>query len=299
MAVEGDAAGRFPYLDLRDVHGNRFRTRSVIRSDGRLVRVDFGIADPQVDGTPVDLEAIDRIIFRPGPTDRSGKEVLYIDAPDRVVAPETPKVVFMFDDGNETDYTEALPYLSKYGYPAITYVNTALVGEEGRIDETQLRELSSEGWLVGSHTTDQTDLAEVSEQETVERKVREAKEWLVERGFTDGARHFAYPYDSVDEEALGVVSQFHDTGRVHSWQPVALPSNLQLIPADGDVTLPEARQLLEYAERYGGVVYLYYHNLGSGDALASFQRVVDEVHERDRAGQVDVVGLDELEAMVD
>jgi peptidoglycan/xylan/chitin deacetylase (PgdA/CDA1 family) len=220
---------------------------------------------------------------------------VYLDNPCRIEAPDTPKVVFQFDDGNESDYTRALPYLSQYDYPAITYVNTENVGNDGRLDEGLLQELKAEGWLVGSHTTDHTDLTEPSDEAEIERRVRDAKQWLIERGFTDGARHFAYPYNAVDERALSIVSRFHDTGRVWDWNPVALPTNLQLIPGEGEVRLSKMRTLLDWATRYGGVVVLYYHNLESEDAFEEFRAVVDEVRRRDRAGEVDVVRLDELE----
>jgi len=297
MAADGTAAGTLPYLDFRDVHGNRFRMRTVIRSHGRPVRVDFGVTNPQVDGMPVDLGNIDRITFRLAPTGESGTETVYIDWPTRVAAPDTPKVVFMFDDGNVTDYTKGLPYLSQYDYPAITYVNTETVGNEGQLDEDQLYQLSEENWLIGSHTTDHTNLKELDERTALERKVGDAKQWLIDRGFEEGARHFAYPYNRIDEQALKVVSEFHDTGRVHSWQPIALPSNPQLIPGAGEPGVSKARRLLDWAVQFGGVISFYYHDLASGESLASFREVVDEVCKRERAGEVDVIRLDDLEAM--
>lgn len=297
VATDGTAAGNSLYLDLRDVDGNRFRTRTVVRSHGELVRVDFGVLNPQVDGSAVDLENISRLSFRPGPRETPGSETVYLDHPSRVEAPATARVVFQFDDGNETDYTEAMPYLSRFDYPAITYVNTDTVGNDGRLTEEQLRELRTEGWLIGSHSTDHTDLTELTDPAEVERRVRDAKRWLVERGFTEGARHFAYPYNGTDERALSVVSRFHDTGRVWDWQPVALPSNLQLIPGAGDAGPAKMRTLLDWAVQYGGVVTVYYHNLETERAISRFRRVVDEVHRRDRAGDVDVVRLDELESV--
>jgi Predicted xylanase/chitin deacetylase len=177
-----------------------------------LIQVDFAIVNPQVDNVAVDLENITRVSFRPGPRDQSGNEVVYLDSPNRVVAPDTAKVVFQFDDGNKTDYTEGLPYLSQYDYPAITYVNTNTIGDTGKLDQRQLQELKEKGWLIGSHTADHVDLKKLSDTAEIERQVRDAQEWLVDHGFTEGARHFAYPYNRIDEQALSVVSRFHDTG---------------------------------------------------------------------------------------
>ena len=299
VAIDGAAAGSFLYLDLADADGNRFRTRTVVRSRGEPVNVDFGILDPQVDETAADLERITRLSFRPGPRNEAGPETVYLDHPRRVPAPETAKVVFQFDDGNETDLTAAHPYLAQYGYPAITYVNTNRVGDDGKLDEAQLTELRDANWLVGSHTPDHTDLTTVSEPAAVERRVREAKEWLVDRGFDEGARHFAYPYNAVNEQVLSVVEEIHDTGRVSSWQPVALPSNLQLIPAEGDPTPAAFSELLEWAIEYGGVVTVLHHSLSTDAEVAAFREIVDEVRRHDRLGNVDVVRLDGLESMVE
>jgi hypothetical protein len=295
MSVGGTDPGRYPYVDLRDAEENRFRTRAAVRSQSELVRVDFGMLDPQVDDAAVDLEAITRVSFRMGPGDEDGTEILYLDSPARVPVPETPTVVFMFDDGNDTDYTEAMPYLAQYSYPAITYINTDTVGAEGNLDETQLDQLAAEGWLVGSHTADHTDLGD-AEPEEIERTVRKAQQWLRERGFTEGARHFAYPYGSVDEQAIEIVSRFHDTGRAGGWQPIAYPSNLQLIPGDGELIVPEASKLLDQTVQYGGTLCLFYHGLRTDETIEQFREVVDEVHRRDQAGELRVVRLDDLAA---
>ncbi|MFP4626495.1 MAG: polysaccharide deacetylase family protein [Natronomonas sp.] len=294
LATDGTAAGKYLYLDLRDGDGNRFRTRTVVRGHEELIRVDFGIINPQVDDEAVDLENITQVSFRPGPRSESGTETVYLDYPSRIKAPDTPKFVFQFDDGGETDYTQGFSYLSQFDYPAITYVNTDTIGSNNYLNEKQLQELKAEGWLIGSHTTDHTNLTELSDSDEIERKVRDAKQWLVEREFTEGARHFAYPYNGIDEQALSVVSRYHDTGRVAGWQPVALPSNLQLIQGDGDPTLSEIQTLLDWATRYGGVVVVYYHSLRAEKDIEEFRAVVDEVHRRERASDVEVIRLDEL-----
>lgn len=298
VAVDGTAAGKFLYLDFTDVDGNRFRTRAVLRTQNELVRVDFGILNPQVDEAAVDLERITRISFRPGPRDGSGTETVYFDYPCRIPAPETAKVIFQFDDGSETDFSEALPYLSQYDYPAIAYVNTNHIGNEGKLTEAQLRELQRANWLIGSHTPNHTDLTAISEPAEVESRVREAKEWLVSRGFSEGARHFAYPYNAVNEQVLSTVDEIHDTGRVWSWQPLALPSNLQMIPAEGDPSPSAFTELLDWTMEYGGVLTVTHHSLSTDADLAAFQEIVDEVHRHDQLGNVEVIRIDELESIV-
>ena len=296
LAVDEPAAGDFLYLDLRDVDGNRFRTRTVVRGRDELVQADFGIVNPRVDDAAVDLERIDRLSFRKGPRE-PGSETVYLDYPRRVAVPETATVVFQFDDGNESDITEGFRSLSRYDYPAITYVNTDTVGRDGRLDEDQLEELRRGGWLIGSHTTDHTDLTTLSDRDAIERRMRDAKRWLVDRGFVDGARHVAYPYNAVDERVLSIAADVHATGRAWSWQPGALPSNPHLIPAVGDPAPSTFSRLLEWAVRYGGVLCVTHHNLSTDSEISNFDAIVDEVRRREEAGDVEVVRLDELESM--
>jgi hypothetical protein len=137
----------------------------------------------------------------------------------------------------------------------------------------------------------------LSDTAEIERQVRDAQEWLVDHGFTEGARHFAYPYNRIDEQALSVVSRFHDTGRVWGWQPIARPSNLQVIPGEGDPTPTKIREVLDQVIQYGGVVSIWYHSLSKDESLRNFKAVVDEVRERERVGDVDVIRHDELESL--
>jgi peptidoglycan/xylan/chitin deacetylase (PgdA/CDA1 family) len=294
VAREGSAAGKFPFADLQDEEGNRMRLRSTMRSHDRLVRIDFGVFRPQVDGEPVDLANVTRVSFRADATRASGTETIYLDHLARVPAPETPAVVFMFDDANVTDYTEALPILSAYDYPAITYVVTENVGNEARLTTDHLGELSNAGWLVGSHTTDHTDLEESTDRSRIESVVRDAKQWLLDHGFSEGARHFAFPYDGADRQAMEVVAAHHDTGRASTWQPIAFPTNPTVVPGEPEPTVDRARKLLDQLVTFGGVLCIYEHDLAGSNTRERFRGVVDEVNRRDRAGDLEVVRLDEL-----
>jgi|GEM_PF-1903641 len=296
LSTTGRGATNLPYVFLWDVDGNGFLLRAIVRSDERLVRTDFGVLGQQDDDTPADLGRIEQVSFRVGPTDESGVQTVYLDYPTRVKVPDTPTVVFMFDDGNETDYTEGFPYLSQYDYPAISYINTDIIGDDGRLSEEQVAELTSGGWLVGSHTASHENLSQLTDTDAIRRQVATAKEWLLERGYTEGAQHFCYPYGGVDEQALEVVSELHRTGRVGGIQPIALPSNPQLIPGEGEPELSDATALLDQAVQFGGVVSFFFHSIDQ-EYRPEFHRIVDEVHRRDQAGELQVVRLDELEAM--
>ena len=64
-----------------------------------------------------------------------------------------PKTVMLsFDDGRENNYSVVLPLLQKYGFHAIFFIVTGALGEKGIITPRQLKEISSQGMEIGSHT---------------------------------------------------------------------------------------------------------------------------------------------------
>lgn len=56
-----------------------------------------------------------------------------------------------FDDGNATDVRIALPALAKRGMKAQFFVCSGLIGREGYLSVSELRELTDAGMTVGSH----------------------------------------------------------------------------------------------------------------------------------------------------
>lgn len=62
-----------------------------------------------------------------------------------------PDVVVTFDDGNRSDVELGLPRLLERGLTARFYVCAGLLGEPGRLDEADVRELRDAGMVIGSH----------------------------------------------------------------------------------------------------------------------------------------------------
>jgi len=60
--------------------------------------------------------------------------------------------VITFDDGYENNYTHAFKILKRYGFPAIIFVSSDLVGTEGFLNWAQMREMMEDGITIGSHT---------------------------------------------------------------------------------------------------------------------------------------------------
>lgn len=74
-------------------------------------------------------------------------------------------VVITFDDGYEDNYVHAFKILKKYGYPAIIFVPSDLVNEEGYLNWAQMREMIKNDIMIGSHTRRHAYLPDLSAEE--------------------------------------------------------------------------------------------------------------------------------------
>nr|WP_042177623.1 polysaccharide deacetylase family protein [Kibdelosporangium sp. MJ126-NF4]CEL12722.1 Polysaccharide deacetylase [Kibdelosporangium sp. MJ126-NF4]CTQ93482.1 Polysaccharide deacetylase [Kibdelosporangium sp. MJ126-NF4] len=106
--------------------------------------------DPGEDGTWVTVEQFDQVM-------------------DAVVG--RPDVRVTFDDGNSSDIEIALPRLLERGLTAEFFVLAGLLGEPGRLDRADVRELLAAGMRIGSHGWSHRDWRKVDFPQAVEEMV--------------------------------------------------------------------------------------------------------------------------------
>lgn len=124
--------------------------------------------------------------------------------------PLPPKpVVLTFDDGYRNFYENAVPILADYGFPAIVYAVSNLIGgrnqwveatgREGAdlMDLNSLRELGRHNIAIGSHSLTHPRLSQIPE-DRMRREVLESKARL-EDLLGQPVPDFCYPYGDYDE----------------------------------------------------------------------------------------------------
>lgn len=134
------------------------------------------------------------------------------------------------------------------------------------------------------------NLRELSEREQ-EVRIRGAQEWLVENGFEEGSRFFAYPYGEYD-----LVLEYHTYAMIGGdpgyWLPKARPTSDA--PRNGrSRTCVRTWTLVEFS----GIGALFWHGILDETPIAEFDRIMSYVHERREAGELDVITLSELAAL--
>lgn len=150
-------------------------------------------------------------------------------------------VVLTFDDGYENFYEYAWPVLTHYGYSAMVYLLSGLIGQpsvwfEGDGRETpmlmgreRILQLRSQGVDFGSHGISHAKLAE-TDSDKVYREIHESKQTL-ELLLGEEVRHFCYPYGSHDLNAAKEVEKAGYYSAVTCLRAAATPAfNTFLLP---------------------------------------------------------------------
>ncbi len=277
-----------PIIQLFDSEGDHVEFRRGIKGDRRSMRYDFGLSD--IDGDP-DLSAITEIRIALWVGDQS--RTLRVDELFLAPKPDTGTVMIQFDDGYETDYTEALPILDRYGYPAVTFVNPVTIGTADRLDLAQCKRLRDAGWTVGNHTYSHARLENLTPDEQAD-EIGKAKAWLLEHGFERGARYFAYPFGEWDEHTLEIVDENHEIAFWGGEDVYGHAVNPLLYPRVGEPSAETAIELLERAAAWGGHVAFLYHEL-SGELRSDFESTIEHAHDLESAGEIRFVTPSDLE----
>jgi peptidoglycan/xylan/chitin deacetylase (PgdA/CDA1 family) len=106
-----------------------------------------------------------------------------------------PRVLITFDDGKMNNYTEALPVLRAFDFPAVFFITTALVGTDGYLSEGEIRDAAQNNIHIGSHSVTHADFAKIDAARTFE-ELKESKLFIDNLTKKD-ATLFAYPYGNA------------------------------------------------------------------------------------------------------
>lgn len=116
------------------------------------------------------------------------------------VGPAVKPVIITFDDGLAGNFAEALPVLKKYGYRAVFFVISSLVGTPGYMTWDELEILTECGMSVSSHTVNHESLETLSMDKVVYELV-ESKRVLEERLGVE-VKSISFPHGSYTKKVL-------------------------------------------------------------------------------------------------
>jgi len=138
-----------------------------------------------------------------------GFHVLSFDELVRLINHEEPlpkkSVVITFDDAYEDNYTFAFKILKKFGFPAIVFAPSDLIGQDGHLNWEQVGEMAESGIAFGSHTRHHSylpDLPVAKQRDEIIVSKRNLEERL-----GVAVDYFAYPIGGFSDSIKQIVEE--------------------------------------------------------------------------------------------
>ncbi len=105
-----------------------------------------------------------------------------------------------FDDTDLDQFTVARPTLDKYGYKAMYFVMTVSLGRPNYMTKAQVKQLSDEGNVIGSHTWDHHNVKKYQGKDWVTQIDKPTK--TLEEITGKKINYFAYPFGLWNPQAF-------------------------------------------------------------------------------------------------
>ncbi len=127
-------------------------------------------------------------------------------------------IAITFDDGYESNYTNALPVLKKYHFPATVFMITNYIGATKMIDGkpikfmtlAELRAMRDSGLItIGSHTKNHTVLVTIKDDPARLKDEIEGSKKVLEDLLGGPVNYFCYPLGTKDKS---IVARVRDAG---------------------------------------------------------------------------------------
>jgi peptidoglycan/xylan/chitin deacetylase (PgdA/CDA1 family) len=110
-----------------------------------------------------------------------------------------------FDDGCETDLLAAAPVLREFGFGATFFITSGWLGRRAFLSASQLRELASRGFEIGSHSMTHTYLTDLDD--TALRHEIAGSKLELEQILGQPIEHFSCPGGSYDARVAQFVRE--------------------------------------------------------------------------------------------
>jgi len=138
----------------------------------------------------------------------AGYEFIWASEIPQALADKSDKkyVVFTFDDGYESFYSQTYPIIKKHKIKVTNYIIADFIGKTNYMSKSQIEKIYFEGLLeIGSHTLNHPGLTVISKNEVV-TQLSESKKKL-ESLFGAKVVSFCYPYGFFNLEIAKLVQE--------------------------------------------------------------------------------------------
>lgn len=245
----------------------------------------------------INREKVNFIEFR-FEDDKKAPVTFHVNEVAAVPEPASGLVSIVFDDGWESTYIRARPYLDKYGFRAGACIIRDIVGTANYMSLAQLRNLQTMGgWdifahadTVANHNAGYANL----ENSVVEAELQGIKRWLIENGFKRRDL-FAWPQGSYTASQMTMARRFFNAVRgttggrggsagAQETFPPGDVGRLRTWTIGNTATASEAETALNQCIAYDSWLILSFHQIVAGGAKSGtetnesvFKEIIDKV----------------------
>ena len=213
-----------------------------------------------------------------------------------------PQIVFTFDDGDVTFYTEAFAYMRPRGIPGSVALNRE--GSGTPLSVAQVQEMIEAGWSFHNHSDTHQDLATLSETQ-IAAQVQGAIDYWAGQGITLDPHTFILPFGSRNALVDTVLARYYRyvmlaTGASFPlWDGVQNPLKIYRQVIDVPTSTATTIGAMNTAQQHGNALIYMGHKLASGAVsghteIANFKALADEVYRRKEANSIQVRNLADL-----
>jgi peptidoglycan/xylan/chitin deacetylase (PgdA/CDA1 family) len=109
-------------------------------------------------------------------------------------------IMLTYDDTDLDQYTIAAPVMKKYGFKGVFFVMTVSLGRPNYMSKAQVKSLSDEGHVIGSHTWDHHNVKKYQGEDWATQIEKPTK--TLEAITGKEIKYFAYPFGLWNPEAI-------------------------------------------------------------------------------------------------
>lgn len=135
--------------------------------------------------------------------------VFWVD--DMRITPQASQgyVMLTFDDNVLSQYENVFSMFAERDMQGVLCVIPPTLNRPERLDIDHLREMRDAGWDISAQAERSDGLAEMSPEDAREA-LESDHEYLVNRGFPDGARFHTVPYHNVNQEVVDIARDYYE-----------------------------------------------------------------------------------------
>jgi hypothetical protein len=216
----------------------------------------------------------------------TGSKTCELDIDDIRTTPkrDSGAVLFVFDDGNRSDYSVAYDILGDRGMVGTSAVIPDIVGDSGNLTRSQIDQMDSDGWAFAAHPQRESPSGGLGSIPTdeAEQEMRDTKQWLLDNTSGRGANTLVWPFGDFDADSLNLAGEYFDL----SFGGGASAANGILteagwVPRVNTDDVENSLDALETAYKTDTVCALMSHRVGGSRLPESdFRRLLDKVEQR-------------------